>query len=79
MAAWTLAQAQEKLALWMAADDAIAQGQSYSIDSGGNRRQLTRADGDLIRRNIEFWRREVNRLQSGSGGSGPKIKHITPL
>jgi len=63
MAGITLAQAQAKLTAWMAADDAVAAGQSYSI--GG--RSLTRANAAEIRNNIEFWDRKVQRL-GGSGG-----------
>lgn len=79
MAAWTLEQAQEKLATWMAADDALATSQSYEIDLGGNRRRLTRADAAEIQNKIKFWRREVDRLDSGQGGGGPKIRYINPI
>jgi hypothetical protein len=64
MAGITLAQAQAKLDAWMAADDAVASGQSYSV--GG--RSLTRANAAEIRNNIEFWERKVQRLASGRGG-----------
>jgi hypothetical protein len=63
MAGITLEQAQAKLDAWMAADDAVAGGQSYSI--GG--RSLTRANAAEIRANIEFWERRVIRLSNGSG------------
>jgi len=79
MAAWTLAEAQEKLALWMAADDALATAQSYEIDIGGNRRRLTRADAAEIQDKIKFWRTEVERLSSGQGGTGPKVRYINPV
>ncbi|MCB0260635.1 MAG: hypothetical protein KDE62_13090 [Calditrichaeota bacterium] len=79
MAVWTLEQAQEKLATWMAADDALATSQSYEIDLGGNRRRLTRADAAVIQEKIKFWRREVDRLDSGQGGGGPKIRYINPI
>jgi len=79
MAAWTLAEAQEKLALWMAADDALATAQSYEIDIGGNRRRLTRADAVEIQDRIKFWSREVERLNSGQGGGGPKVRYINPV
>lgn len=64
MAGITIAQAQAKLAAWLAADDAIAAGQSYSI--GG--RSLTRVNAAEIRNNIEFWERKVIRLSNGTGG-----------
>ena len=64
MAGISLAQAQAKLDAWMAADDAVAGGQSYSI--GG--RSLTRANAAEIRNNIDYWERRVIRLTQGSGG-----------
>jgi len=79
MAAWTLEQAQEKLATWMAADDALASAQSYEIDLGGNRRRLTRADAAEIQDKIKFWRKEVERLSSGQGGNGPKVRYVNPV
>jgi hypothetical protein len=63
MAGITLDQATAKLDAWMAADDAVASGQSYSI--GG--RSLTRANAAEIRSNIEFWDRKVARLSRGGG------------
>ena len=72
MAAITLAQAQAKLDLWMAADDAVASGQSYSISG----RSLTRANAKEIRDNIDYWERRVNRLSNGNGGI--RIRYGTP-
>ena len=60
----TLAQAEEKLASWMAADDAVSSGQSYSI--GG--RSLTRTNAAEIRNNIEYWNRMCTRLSNSYGG-----------
>jgi len=71
MAGITLEQAEEKLTLWMEADDAVATGQSYTI---GNR-ALTRADARLIRDNIEFWEKKVKELSRG----GIKIRGVTPI
>lgn len=61
MATWTLAEAQAHLAAWLAADLAVAGGQSYTIGS----RSLTRADAGRIKTQIEFWSREVERLTAG--------------
>lgn len=71
MAGVTLAQAEAKLALWLAADDAVATGQAYSIAG----RSLTRTDGKLIRENIEYWEARVKRLTRG-GGIG--VRGLTP-
>ncbi|MBM4320212.1 MAG: hypothetical protein FJ125_09675 [Deltaproteobacteria bacterium] len=63
--AWTtLAAAREHLAAWMAADAAVATGQSYTIGS----RTLTRADAGRIAERIAFWRRTVEQLQSSRSG-----------
>ena len=61
MAGITLAQAETQLAAWLAADTAVASGQSYSI--GG--RSLTRANAKEIRENIAFWDARVQSLSRG--------------
>lgn len=70
MAGITLTQAQAKLDLWMAADDAIATGQEYSIGA----RRLTRADAAAVDAKIEKWDRMVKRLSRG----GIQITGATP-
>lgn len=72
MPAITLAQAEARLADWLAADEAVATGQSYQI--GG--RSLTRASAAEIRRNIDYWERRVNRLSSGRGGA--RVRYLVP-
>ena len=42
---------KEKLKTWMAAEDAIATGQSYQIGT----RMLTRASLKQVREQIEYW------------------------
>ncbi len=82
MAAWDLATAQIKLVTWMAAEDAVAQGQSYEIDVGGNKRKLSRADMDVVLKMIKFWRAEVERLTAAAAnntGTGPKVRYINPI
>lgn len=61
MPAWTLADAQRHLDLWLEADAAVATGQSYKIGT----RSLTRANVDEIENRIKFWRKEVSRLEAG--------------
>lgn len=63
MAGLDLATAQAHLDQWIAADLAVANGQSYTI--GG--RSLTRANAAEIRKNIDYWNRWVQRLSNGSG------------
>lgn len=73
MAGITLAQAEAKLAEWMAADTAVAGGQSYMI--GG--RSLTRANAAEIRKNIDYWNGHVERLSRGSRG-GARVRYGVP-
>jgi len=63
MPAVTLAQAQEHLALWLAADAAVSKGQSYTIKD----RTLTRTNAGQIRKNIDYWQQMCNRLARGGG------------
>ena len=70
MAGITLAQAEEKLTLWLEADEAVATGQSFSI----NGKSLTRADAVAIQERIEFWDAKVKRLSRG----GIKTGRIVP-
>ncbi len=72
MAGITAAQAQAKLDGWMAAEDAVMGGQSYSMGS----RQLTRADLGQIRESIQYWESKVIRL---SQGGGVRVTGATPL
>lgn len=72
MAGITLEQAQEKLDAWMAADEAVAGGQSYSI--GG--RSLSRANAAEITNKIEFWEGKVIRLSNGRGGI--RVRYMAP-
>lgn len=63
MAGLDLATAQAHLDQWIAADLAVATGQSYTI--GG--RSLTRANAAEISKKIDYWNRWVQRLSAGSG------------
>jgi hypothetical protein len=74
MAGITLAQVQAKLTEWMAADTAVASGQSYTI----NNRALTRANAREIRENIDYWEAKTQKLSAGGGTGGIQIKGVTP-
>jgi len=71
MAGITLSQAETALAAWIAADTAVASGQSYSISG----RSLTRANAREITDKIQFWDRQVKRLTDG----GISIRQVTPV
>jgi len=57
--ALTLEQAQTALDAWIAADLAVAKGQSYSM----NGRSLTLANTREIREQIQYWERRVQAFQ----------------
>ena len=58
MAGITTAQAETNLTAWIAASEAVALNQSYTIGD----RSLTRANAAEIRKMIEFWNGEIQRL-----------------
>ena len=60
--ALTLQQAQTALDAWIAADLAVAKGQSYSM----NGRSLTLANTQEIREQIQYWERRVATLESAN-------------
>jgi hypothetical protein len=62
--ALTSTQAQTALDAWIAADLAVAKGQSYSM----NGRSLTLANAKEIREQIQYWERRVAAFTTGSTG-----------
>lgn len=75
MAAFTLAQAQARLAAYLDAEEAVLTGQSYRLDTGGSSRQLTRADLASIQKGISLWEGRVARL---ARGGGMKVMEVIP-
>ncbi|MCK9570077.1 DUF6148 family protein [Candidatus Pacearchaeota archaeon] len=73
MAGITLEQAETQLAAWLAADTAVASGQSYTIAG----RSLTRAHAAEIRTNIDYWDNKVQKLSSGR--TGMSVRGVTPI
>ena len=69
----TLAQAEAQLALWLAADAAVATGQSY----GHGQSSLTRADAGKITEKIEYWEKKVSQLSGRR--KGIIIRGATPV
>jgi len=63
MAGITLEQAEAKLSAYLAAEDAVLSGQSYTIAG----RSLTRADLAHIRSGIAAWEQRVIRLDNQGG------------
>ena len=63
MAGITQAQAEAQLTAWLAALDAIAQNQSYTI----NGRSLTRANLSDVKDMVDYWDGKVKALTPGGG------------
>lgn len=66
MAGLTLAQAEARLQQYLAAEEAVLTGQSYTIAG----RSLTRADLADIQKGIEIWNSRAVTLAAGSSASG---------
>lgn len=64
MSAFTLLQAQTQLNAWLAADIAVASGQSYEIAG----RRLVRANAAEITQKIQFWEAKVNDIAARTAG-----------
>ncbi len=62
--AFTVAQCNERLAIWLKAEEAIASGQSYSIDN----RRLDRANLAQVREQIKFWQNELAKAGLAANG-----------
>lgn len=68
MSGITLAQAQAKLDLWLGAEEALASSQSYSIQTDGNMRTLTRANLNEVADRIDYWNTKVRDLTRAASG-----------
>lgn len=68
------ATAQAHLDAWLAADLAVAAGQSYTIGS----RSLTRADAESIRQQVDYWRQQLEIIKNkDSRVSNPRVVYST--
>ena len=72
MAGITLEIAEAQLSNWLAANEAVALNQSYSI----NNRSLTRADAGTIQSQIDYWDMKCNSLGRRSGGI--TVRNLVP-
>lgn len=69
MAGITLAQAEAKLAQYLAAEEAVLTGQQYEIAG----RMLKRADLQAIQQGVEIWNARVNELSASVTGRARAI------
>lgn len=65
--------AEQKLKLWLDAENAVALSQSYTIEG----RSLTRANLSEIRQMIEYWGNIVDKFDTDNA-SGIRIQRIIP-
>jgi Family of unknown function (DUF6148) len=79
MAGITLEQAQAQLDAWLLASAAVANSQSYEIDTGSaGRRKLERADAAEIRQQIAFWQNKVDLLTAAAAGGRRRLRYVVP-
>lgn len=69
-----LAKARRKLALWEAAEDALATSQEYRMADG---RSLTRASLPQVQKMVAYYQSEVSRIAAGRG-RGARVMRIVP-
>lgn len=73
--AFTVSECRERLNIWLKAEEAIASGQSYTIDN----RRLERANLAQVREQIKFWQNELNKAIAAESGKGRRrITRIVP-
>ena len=76
MAVFSKKTCEQKLATWMAAEEAIATGQRYQIGT----RMLTRADLKAVREEMEYWARELAKAEAEETRNGRnRIYRFIPL
>ena len=66
MAIFSKELCQQKLSTWLAAEEAVATGQSYQIGS----RMLTRADLKQIRSEMEYWAEKLAQAEAEESTGG---------
>ncbi len=70
MASCTVDEAKRHLEAWKAADLALATGKEYQIGT----RSITRANATEVKERIQFWTREVAKLQ----GTYRRTRRVVP-
>ncbi len=69
---YTVKFCQERLNMWLSAEEALATSQSYKMGS----RQLTRADLSTVRKSITYWENELEKAKNG--GRRRKMFKVVP-
>lgn len=75
MAVFSKKLCQQKLNTWLAAEEAVATGQSYQIGT----RMLTRADLKQIREEMEYWAGKLSEAEAAeTAGGRNRLYHFVP-
>lgn len=73
--AFSVQEINKRLQMWLNAEEAIANGQSYSIDN----RRLERANLAQVREQIKFWKKElIQAEEKTSGRSKRRVIRVVP-
>ncbi|WP_433595141.1 DUF6148 family protein [Lysinibacillus xylanilyticus] len=73
--AFSVQEINKRLQMWLDAEEAIANGQSYSIDN----RRLERANLAQVREQIKFWKKElIQAEEKSSGRSKRRVMRVVP-
>lgn len=70
MAGITVERATEMLELWLKAEEALATSQSYTIQTDGSSRTLTRADLADVGKRVSYWQGKLAAAERRASGRG---------
>ena len=70
MAGITVERAQAMLDLWLVAEEALATSQSYTIQTDGSSRTLTRADLKEVGERVSYWQGKLVSAERRASGRG---------
>ena len=70
MAGMTVERAQAMVDLWLAAEEALATSQSYTITTDGSSRTLTRANLKEVGERLTYWQGKLASATRAASGRG---------
>lgn len=70
MAGITIERAQAMVDLWLGAEEALATSQSYTIQTDGSSRTLTRANLKEVGERLSYWQGKLTDLERRASGRG---------
>jgi len=73
--AFSVEEIKKRLQMWLDAEEAIAKGQSYSIDN----QRVERANLAQVREQIKFWKKELATADAKATGRGRRrVMRVVP-